>query len=148
MELLRRVASFSPPIEDLKNIYYLFVRSLLEQSATVWHSSLTEENTNDIERVQKSAVRIILGDAYSGYKKSLAKLDMESLKERRKQLCLNFALKCRKNPKTKDMFPENSKLHQMVTRNNERFKVNHANTERYKNSAIIYMQNLLNENVK
>ena len=74
MELLRRVASFSPPIEDLKNIYYLFVRSLLEQSATVWHSSLTEENTNDIERVQKSAVRIILGDAYSGYKKSLANL--------------------------------------------------------------------------
>ena len=120
----------------------------MEQSATVWHSSLTEENTNDIEGVQKSAVRIILGDTYSGYKKSLAKLDMESLKERRKQLCLNFALKRRKNPKTKDMFPENTKLDQMVTRNNERFKVNHANTERYKNSAIIYMQSLLNENVK
>ena len=73
---------------------------------------------------------------------------MESLKERRKQLCLKFALKCRKNPKTKDMFPENTKLHQMVTRNNEKFKVNHADTERYKKSAIIYMQNLLNENVK
>ena len=146
MQLLRKVASFSPPIEDLKTIYFLFIRSLLEQSATVWHSSLTDENTNDLERVQKSAVRIILGDKYIGYTKSLEKLDMETLAERRKQLCLSFALKCRKNPKTKNMFPENQKMHTMKTRNTERYKVEHANTERLKNSAIIYMQNLLNDN--
>ena len=69
MQLLREVARFSPPIDDLKTIYFLFVRSLLEQSATVWHSGLTEENSNDLERIQKSAVRIILGDGYVGYKK-------------------------------------------------------------------------------
>ena len=46
MELLRKVASFGTGIEDLKNIYILYVRSLLEQSATVWHSSLTEESKN------------------------------------------------------------------------------------------------------
>ena len=34
MELLRRVASFGTPREDMKTIYTLFVRSLLEQSAT------------------------------------------------------------------------------------------------------------------
>ena len=124
----------------------MFIRSLLEQSATVWHSSLTDENTNDLERVQKSAVRIILGDNYMGYTKSLQKLDIETLAERRSQLCLSFALKCRKNPKTRDMFPENQKIHKMQTRNTERYKVEHANTERFKNSAIIYMQNLLNEN--
>ena len=44
MELLKRVASFGTSVEDLKNIYFLFVRSQLEQSAVVWHSSLTEEN--------------------------------------------------------------------------------------------------------
>ena len=146
MQLLRKVKSFSPPVEDLKTIYFLFIRSLLEQSATVWHSSLTEENCLDLERVQKSAVRIILGEGYIGYKKSLEKLDMESLTERREQLCLNFAIKCRKNIKTRDIFPENKKVHTMKTRNSERYKVEHANTERFKNSAIIYMQNLLNEN--
>ena len=71
LELLRRVASFNPPLEDLKTIYILFIRSLLEQSATVWHSSLTEENISDIERVQKSAVRIMLGSEYKGYKNHL-----------------------------------------------------------------------------
>ena len=51
MELLRRVAEFNVPTEDLTNIYILFVRSILEQSATVWHSSLSQENSNDLERV-------------------------------------------------------------------------------------------------
>ena len=45
MELLRKVASFKPPIDDLKNIYMLYIRSILEQSCVVWHNSLTEENS-------------------------------------------------------------------------------------------------------
>ena len=64
MELLRRVASFGTRTKDLKELYFIFVRSILEQSATVWHRSLTQENANHIERVQKSALRIILGERY------------------------------------------------------------------------------------
>ena len=59
MELLRKAATFGPPVQDLKDIYILFIRSILEQSATVWHSSITSENSSDLERVQKSAVKII-----------------------------------------------------------------------------------------
>ena len=109
MELVRKVAGFGASEEDLKTIYFLFVRSILEQSAPVWHSSLTEENSDDLERVQKSAVKIILGTKYLGYENSLAKLDMISLKDRREQLCLSFAEKCVRNPKTQNMFPENKK---------------------------------------
>ena len=94
MELLRKVASFGTSPDELKNIYILFIRSLLEQSATVWHSSLTEENSSDLERVQKSALRIILQDKYKGYKNALNRLDIQTLSERRQQLNLNFALKC------------------------------------------------------
>ena len=36
----------------------------------------------------------------------------------------------------------------METRNAEKFKVNHANTDRYKYSAIPYMQRLLNNDAK
>ena len=57
MELLRRVASFGASIEDLKTIYILFIRSILEQSCTVWHSSLTETNINGLERIQKSSTK-------------------------------------------------------------------------------------------
>ena len=43
----------------------------LDQSAVVWHSSLSQKNRNDLERVQKSAVRCILGDNYKGYENAL-----------------------------------------------------------------------------
>ena len=46
-------------------------RSLLEQLATVWHSSLNEENSDDLDRVQRSAVILILADKYIVYEKSL-----------------------------------------------------------------------------
>ena len=63
MALLRKVPSFRPPVEDLKDIYILFIRNILEQSAVVWQSSLTNEKKMDLERVQKSAIRITSLDA-------------------------------------------------------------------------------------
>ena len=145
MQLLRKVASFGASEEDLKNIYILFIRSLLEQSAAVWHSRLTEENASDLERIQKSAMSIILQEKFTGYKNALNKLNLPTLSERREQLCLSFAIKCAKNPKTRNMFPLNNKLHAINTRNTEKYQVQHANTERLKSSSIIYMQNLLNQ---
>ena len=103
MQLLRKVASFSPPVEDLKIIYILYVRSILEQSATVCYSSLTEENISDLKRIQKSAVKIILQEKYSGYENGLAQLGLDDLKTRREQLCLDFAKKCTKSKKMQHM---------------------------------------------
>ena len=53
-----------------------------------------------------------------------------------------------KNQRFKNMFPKFNKLHKMQTRNPLTFLVQRANTERLKNSAIIYMQRLLNNNVQ
>ena len=145
MELLRRVASFGTSFEDLKTIYILFVRSQLEHSCVVWHSSLTEQQKSDLERVQRSALKVILGSRYESYEKALNMLDLEPLVDRREYLCLKFAQKCILNEKTNKMFPLNQKMHRMKMRNNEKFQVQHANTDRLKNFTVIYMQNLLNE---
>ena len=145
MELLRKLGGFGVPDEDMKTIYLLFVRSLLEQSATVWHSSLTQENEEDLERVQKSALKIILQERYQNYPHALKKLDLETLKDRREQLCMNFAFKCLKNPRFTDMFPLNNKSHEMNTRVEDKYEVQFALTNRLKNSPIIHMQRLLNE---
>ena len=66
MKIVTKVASFGASISDLKTIYFLFVRSQLEQSVVVWNSSLSAENINDLERVQKSALKIILGEKHKG----------------------------------------------------------------------------------
>ena len=145
MELLRKLAVFGAPDEDMKTIYILFIRSLLEQSAPVWHSSIT--HSDDLERVQKSALKIILKQRYKDYPNALKLLELDTLKQRREQLCLSFALKCLKHPKFKKMFPENEKKHEMNTRENEKFKVHFAFTKRLQNSPII-LQKLLNQNEK
>ena len=148
MELLRKVASFGTTIEDKKNIYILYVRSLLEQSCVVWHSSLTIRNSDDLERVQKAAVKVILGSSSTNYENDLDKLNLQSLKERREELCLKFAKKCKNNEKVKDIFQIRDKSHEMKTRKTETYEVENANTYRLKKSAIPYMQRLLNEDVQ
>ena len=62
MQLLNAAASFTSNKKDLKDIYITFVRSVLEQSPFVWHSSLTVKNRVDLERIQKAAVRVIMSE--------------------------------------------------------------------------------------
>ena len=64
MLILRKLSEFGIPINDMINIYILYIRSVAEQSCVVWHSSLTEEQKMDIERTQKVALRIILQEHY------------------------------------------------------------------------------------
>ena len=93
MVILHKLGKFSLPIRDLVNIYILYIRSLLEQSAVVWNSSITKGEQLDIERVQKCALRIILKDKYMSYESSLKLCGLETLEFRRnKLLSLSFAL--------------------------------------------------------
>ena len=41
MRMLHKLVEFNVPVEDLITIYILYIRSVLEQSCQVWHSSLT-----------------------------------------------------------------------------------------------------------
>ena len=66
---------------------------MLEYSCVVWHSSITEEEIRSIERVQKTALRIILGEDYSDYSSALEITGLSTLNERRTTLSLNFAKK-------------------------------------------------------
>ena len=124
------------------NIYILYIRSLIEKCCQVWHSSLTQEDSEHLERIQKVALKIILGINYNSYEQALTKVDLQNLSERRDELCLRFAKKCVKSDKTQDMFPINPK--NINTRSHEHFKVQEFNTDRLNNSAIPFMQRLLN----
>ena len=74
-------------------IWFIFTKSILEYSAVVWHSSLSQNNISDIERVQKSVLKIILKERYKDYESALKDLNLESLSKRREMLCLKFAKK-------------------------------------------------------
>ena len=145
LRILHEASKFTRKISDLKIIYTMFIRSKLDCSSVVWHSSLTEKEINSLERVQKSAVKVILKNNYKSYEDALEFLNLDSLQVRRKKQCLKFAKDCLKHEKMKELFPLNVKNTQLKIRFKETYKVNKANTERYKQSAIPYLQNLLNE---
>ena len=120
----------------------MFVRSKLEHSAVVWGSAITQEENDDLERIQKAAVKVISKNLYEDYEKTLDFLNMKTLSKRRKDMSLKFAKNCLKNDKVKSFFPINEL--KRITRNPEKFKVNFAKTKRYGNSTIPTLQRLLN----
>ena len=104
MQLLNAAATFTSKRKDLKEIYLTYIRSILEQSAIVWHSGLSVRNKKDIERVQKAAVRVIMGKNDKNYTHSLRELKLDSLEKRRELLSLRFAKSCLRNEKNEISF--------------------------------------------
>ena len=144
MKLLHAASKLTRKASDLKQIYTMFVRSRLETAVAVWHSRLTLEQSENLERVQKMAMRAIFKKQYSSYQDSVKLLKLDTLQIRRQKLNIKFARNCLKIDKIKNIFPLNDQVHNMEKRSYEKFHVNKANTERYRQSSVPYMQRLLN----
>ena len=150
ISMLTKLKYVGVPLHDLIDVYILFVRSLLEYCCVSWHSSLTQAQSDNIERVQRTSLKVILGQSYIDYDSALELCDLEKLFSRRENRCLSFGLRCLKHKKHKSMFPLNDEeitsTHDVRHRN--KFKVNFARTSTYKNSAIPFIQTKLNDHFK
>ena len=130
--------------EDLLDIYVLYIRSVTEYCSVSFHSSLTQEQSQKLERIQKTCLRVILGEHYEDYKTALDICGLETLSDRRGKRCLDFALKCVKHPRNRRLFPFNQNQNEHDVRVHEQFKVNFS-TSTYRDSTIPYCQRLLND---
>ena len=133
--------------EDLLTVYKLFIRSCLEYCSVVFHASLTQEQTDMIERVQKVCLRVLLSDKYTDYSSALLHFNITSLFDRRQKRVLDFSYRALKHPQHKQLFPISDKFTNSVhnIRNQEKFSVNFAHTEAYKQSFLPNAQRRLNE---
>ena len=143
MAMLTRLKYVGTSVEDLIDIYSLFIRSAAEYCSVAFHSSLTSEQSRNIERIQKTALKIILGDSYISYDSALEMVGLTTLSERRQKRCLDFALKSIKHQRNSRMFPSSTNsIHE--NRKHEPFIVKFPKTEAYRKSAIPHCQRLLN----
>ena len=127
------------PNYDILHFFNVKIRSVLETNCSVFHSMLTQENKEDIERIQKIVLKIILKDKYEDYEQACKIMNIDTLESRRKKLCLTFALKCTKSDKFSNMFPLND------SNKHEKYSVPFAHTSRYFNSPKVFLTRLLNE---
>ena len=140
---LRRLKRLGAKPIDLIDVYYKQIRSLLEYAVPVWHPALTGEEMLKIERVQKSALCIILGEKYKSYRSALKQLNMETLFSRRNKLCKKFAKKSQKHSKFTKWFKPNPRS--TVTREKPtKFSEVYSRTDRFKNSPISFLTDILN----
>ena len=141
--VIRRLKTMGATNEQLKDSFVKQVRSIMEFAAPAWHAAITNAERTDIERVQKTAMHIILGEEYSDYRRALQTVGLDSLESRRTTLCLRFAKKAVKHPKHSSWFQLNTN-----TVNNRREKDKYypvyADHTRFKTSPISYLTKLLN----
>ncbi|KAI8487828.1 hypothetical protein Bbelb_342760 [Branchiostoma belcheri] len=140
LAMLRKIKRFSLSTEDLLQIYITYVRSVLEYCVPVWHSGLTATQTTRLERIQRRALRTILGMNYTDYKSALLNTGLKSLQERRVDLCLKFA----RNLSPEMLPPRTGDSHGITTRNSDKLRTIKCKTKRYRDSPIPYLIRLLN----
>ena len=141
--MLRRLKTLGASESQLLDVYIKQIRSVLELAVPVWHSSLTSTDRLNIERVQKSAFHVILGQKYNSYINACSYLNVQTLYERRQHLCLKFGKKAFKNKKFTKWFKTNHK----VTKTRQQqptFLPVIARTHRFERSPISYLTKLLN----
>ena len=102
MWILRRMKVLDIEPLVMLEIYEKEIRSILELAVPAWHSGITIKQSDDIERVQKTAVNIILSSSINGkcdmsYDMALVTLSLEPLSVRRDKLCRTFAKKTLKS---------------------------------------------------
>ncbi|KAI8489106.1 hypothetical protein Bbelb_330910 [Branchiostoma belcheri] len=138
--MLRRLKRFNLTTDDLIQVYTSYVRPVVEYCAPVWHSGLTSSQTVRLERIQKRALRTILGERYINYETALQNTNLQTLEQRRTDLCLKFAKKM--DPAM--LPPRASDIHNKATRNSNLIRTIRCRTDRYKDSPIPYFVRLLN----
>ena len=144
--MLRRLRLLGATSDELLDVYNKQVRCIMEMAVAVWQPGLSQAEDKQIERVQKAAFSIILGDQYFNYKNALKYLECESLNSRRKRLCLNFAKKSEKHPKYQNWFVKNTQEVKPATRTEKTiYKPVSTRTDRYFYSPLPYLTRLLNQ---
>ena len=101
---LRRMKILNLEQNILLDFYCKEIRSILEFGVAVWSSGLTVKMCDQIERIQKICVNIILCDTEweIPYDVGCTLLEIEPLRHRRPELCINFIQKASRDPRHAD----------------------------------------------
>ena len=117
--------------------------STTKRSAQSWHSGLTQQQSSDIERIQKIAFKIILQQNYENYKQACSSLLAQTLQQRRVKLCSKFASK---NSKSENSMFMKVGTHAKTRHRSDLVREYKCNFGRFRKSSLPYLARLINEN--
>lgn len=141
--MLYTLRKHAAPVEDMLAIFQIYIRPILEYACAVWHPAITKHQSQQIERVQKRTVKIILGNAYVDYKTALHELKITSLAHRRDELVLKFGRQVLNSDRHRHIFPEQRSTNYNLRQANK-FPISRCKTDRYLKSTIPFIINQFN----
>ena len=134
--------------EEMLNQWRTNARSIstTDQECGVWNSGVTQHDIRALERVKRTAVAIMRGDSHTNYQAALEYFQLNTLEDRREDICLKFAVKAYGHPKFSFWFSKNSNT---VNTRSERIPLMQigGRTGRYQKSPLPYLTDLLNTNL-
>ena len=144
MWLLRRLKQVDLEVEIICDFYIKEIRSIAEFGAVIWNSGLTKGQVKLLEKIQRIALKIYLGDKYYNYTHARSVFKLPLLSDRRLTLCTNFAVKLYKSSRSKDFFTHSEPT--VNTRNKKLVVETPSNSKRAFNAPHKYLARLVNQN--
>jgi hypothetical protein len=119
------------------DFYLKEIRPLAEYGVAFWNSGLTKCQIIDLDKIQKTAFRIILGEIYNSYDVAYTVLNILPLEFRRTDLCTTFATNLYLSPRSGEFVTPDQQL--IVAEKK-------CNTKRCYNAPHSYLARLVNQN--
>ena len=98
MHVLRRLSALGCPRSELLDVLRQQVLSLVEQARPYWAPLITKVESDMIERVFKTGLKITFQSEYISFNQCLKLANMKSLKSRRKDILFRFFQHAEKHP--------------------------------------------------
>ena len=127
--------------EELLRVYTTTIRPIIEYSSVVYHSMLSKEQSDYIEKQQCRALKNIYGSDIS-HAKLIEISGLPLLEQRRQQACLKFATKMSNNPRFAHHFRKKKSRSRAGTE--EQFIELPSRTHRRFNSPLYHFRRILN----
>ena len=131
--MLRLLKRSNASMDTLIIVYTTIIRPVLEYACQVWHYNIQQYLSEDIERIQKRALRIILPS--QKYDEALTTTNIMSLRSRREILCEQFFEKNIASDKFKVLLPQ-AISHSYELKSESKYHNYICRTERFKNSFL------------
>ena len=145
MWVLYHLKNARVPPDDMLVLYKSLIRPVLDFAVPAYHSLLTQNQSERIERLQRSAFKIIFGWAVS-YRTVLEEKQEESLCDRRIRLVDQFTKKANSHPRFGPEWFAKRKEDGRNLRRREALFHPRPRTERFKNNPVNYMRKRIENN--
>lgn len=142
---LSRLRRRGIPEDKLIKTYTSLIRPVVEYASPSWHSLLTAEQSEKLERQQTQDLKNVFGANLSAAKMR-NKANIKLLHTRRVKAAKKFANKCLTNKRCTDWFVErpSAKYARRSSISYPKFKEKTARTDRFRNSPKNFLVRLLN----